>query len=301
MRRAFVVVLTVLSIQAFRAPASDAGHVPVTVVAGDEAGPGARIGSPAPPTSGIERSSEADAPDPTSLQQTHAVYFVPKDRLDSNLDNDGTIANSLRAVRAWFVRETGSLAVRPRVDTYNGAFDISFLRGAADAATYTSLDTIVAELRTHGYAETNKRYLIYAEVDRGDVCGEAYYPIPPVLDQGQYSVIYLSSSSCAARDYGDGTVAGSGRTDAIATHEWLHNEGLAPVGAPHYCPTSPYHVCTGALWLAEGVDPEQVDALFPLITGTLQDTVLDRGHDDYLDHGWPWLPNLRASPWLENA
>jgi len=48
-----------------------------------------------------------------------------------------------------------------------------------------------------------------------------------------------------------------------------------------------------------GLDPEESDAVFPVITAKLSQKVLDRDHDDYLDHPWPHIPNLRDSLWLE--
>jgi len=53
------------------------------------------------------------------------------------------------------------------------------------------------------------------------------------------------------------------------------------------------------LWLVAGADPEESDIVFPVINARLSQKVLDRDHDDYLDHPWPHLANLRNSLWLE--
>jgi hypothetical protein len=187
----------------------------------------------------------------------------------------------------------------PRIARAGGGYDLTKVPGDAAADTYTSLEAITTELRRRGFTAANKRYLIYAAVNRGGVCGEGEYP-DPLGTVARYAAVYLdSAASCGARDFGGGTAASAGKSDTIAAHEWLHNEGVAPLLAPHTCASSPYHVCTGPLWLGGDIDPEAHDVVFPIITARLSTMVLDRDRDDYLDHPWPHIPNLRDSVWLE--
>jgi hypothetical protein len=262
---------------------------------------------PARDTTGDERAiglSErytTDQQDAAADNSTHLIYFVPSDSPDQSLDTNGAITNSIRSVRAWFLRETQDR--RPRIDTLStGGYDISYVAGKNPAATYTTLDLITEELRAKGFEQADKRYMIYAAVDRDDVCGESYYPLPPLRDKGQYAAIYLNSNDgCGARNFGGGGVANAGKAETIVAHEWLHAEGVAPMAAPHYCASNAYHVCTGPLWVAPIYDPEAFDVVFPYITDALSAMHLDRDHDDYFDHGWAWLPNVRDSAWLETS
>lgn len=261
---------------------------------------------PAPDAPLGQRATGTDQPDaePT-LNQTHAVYFVPRDRPDESLDDNGTLSRSITGTREWFARETsrnGLGARRPRMDRLaGGGWDITFVRGDQDAAAYTALSVISSELTAKGLNDPNKRYLIYAALSRGGICGEGFYPLPGFPTSGRFSAVYLDSdASCGARDFGGGTAATAGKAEAIAAHEWLHNEGVASPLSPHHCPGSNYHVCTVVLYLLPGdMDTESPDVLFPYINARLSAKVLDRDLDDYLDHSWPHLANLRASPWLE--
>lgn len=268
-------------------------------------------GESEPPAGPIgERASENDETDSEpGARQTHVIYFVPSDRPDQNLDEDGTLARSIDAIRDWFLRETrrdGRTGKRPRIDRLStGAYDITFLRGQQAADAYTSIDVIRDELIARGFAVENKRYLVYAALSRGQICGEGYFPIPGVIE-ARYAVVYIATaadSACGGSDFATGSTAGTaGKAETIAVHEWLHNEGVVSPLSPHHCAAySRYHVCTGPLWLVPGeeLDPEGPDVMYPIINRRLRDKALDREFDDYLDHGWPHLANLRDSPWLE--
>lgn len=228
---------------------------------------------------------------------THVVYFVPRDKADQALDTDGTISDSISSMRSWFFAQMGRA---PRMDmASDGDYGITFVSGDHPAASYAKLSDITTELQRKGFNAASKRYLIYAAVNEGSTCGASEYPIEPGTT-GHYAAVYLDSSAgCGARSFGDGSATGAGKSETIAAHEWLHEEAVAPLASPHACASSPYHVCTGALWQVPGLDPEEPDIEFPVINKPLSQKVLDIGHDDYLDAPWPWIPNLRSSPWLE--
>lgn len=280
-----------------------------------EALPGA-FTSP-PPRDVVEpggRPSESDLEDELPGHQTHVIYFVPANREDENLDQT-KLPVSIDAIRSWFARETGASgpAIQPRFDRdTTGAWDISFVRGAKNAGEYTDMNDIVDELVAKGFDQAMKRYLIFSATSRdgvgnpGGICGEGDYPWPgfPVRN---YAVVHLDSGGCNARVFAVGPGPNGGkRAEAIAVHEWLHNEGMTPFGAPKQCASSITHVCTGPLWAlprVDGVgylDPEHPDVMYPLITVGLGEKSLDRDHDDYLDHPGVWT-DLRDSPWFESA
>lgn len=275
----------------------------IAAVAPAAAGPGDLIGqtlaSPdgrdpghAPPPQPMTLARNyTDQPDiyPSGVRQTHLLYFVPRDQPDRALDINGIIPRSIDAVRAWFSARMGRT---PRIDRISATlYDVTFVAGLRDAAEYRLLNDVVNEIDDR-FAAPNKRYFIYAEIDRGTVCGEGYYPLAPDLDTGRYAAIYLHSDPTCG-----GAVVGNGTAEATVGHEWLHNEGVVPLGAPHHC-LLVMHVCTGPLAVVPDLDPESPDVMFPFVTGPLQDKLLDRGRDDYLDHPWPYR-NLRDSPWLE--
>lgn len=232
-----------------------------------------------------------------STYTTHVVYFVPRDKTDQGLDTDGTIADSLSSMRAWFVAQMGHA---PRMDrTSTGGFDVTFVSGDKAADSYDSLTDISTELSGKGFNSASKRYLIFAAIGQGSMCGASEYPVQPGTS-GHYAAIYLDSNrSCGARNFGNGSAAGANKAETITAHEWLHQEGIAPLVSPHSCASSVYHVCTGVLWEMPGLDPEETDIEFPVINMPLAQKVLDRDRDDYLDAPWPWVPNLRDSAWFE--
>lgn len=262
-----------------------------------------------------DRAEGVDQPDVTDAPQTHVIYFVPADKPDEDLDSNGTLAGAIDGIRKWFARETSSAgmpAIRPRFDrTASGDHDITFLRGMQNSDAYPSIDQIVDELVSLGFNKPNKRYLIYAATTfrRNDVpqrrCAESYYRMEGFAEL-PYAVVHLDSpESCGARAFG--SVDKPGRSGTLAAHEWLHLEGVTPMGAAHYCATSLYHVCTGPVWALAGInepadipqmDPEARDIMFPILDAPLHSMVLDRVRDDYLDHGLPTY-DLRDSPWFE--
>jgi hypothetical protein len=262
------------------------------------------------------RSTGGDEPDVVTGNQTHVVYFVPQGKPDENLDaNGGPLMKAVDSLRAWFARETassGQPAIRPRFDRRtDGYWDASFVRGTKPASEYSGINDIRDDLIAQGYNKANKRYLVYAALsagspaNEGGLCGESYYALPGFANR-PYSVVYLDANpGCGSRDFGDGTAGGAGKSETIAAHEWLHNEGITPPAAPRHCASSLYHVCTGPLWaIPHGepanlgrLDPEATDLMFPLIWRKLANMFLDLERNDYLDHGMPWT-NLRDSAWM---
>lgn len=219
------------------------------------------------------RGSEGNQRDVTAADQTQVIYFVPRTFCDEGLD--GTpLANSMKSLNAWLV----SQGARPmRLDkTSTGALDIVFLRAAQGPSAYEGLDGIAQEIGARGFNAPNKRYLIFAALDFDAVCGEAEFP-------GAYAAVYLNSDAgCGTRSFGNGTVSGAGKAEIVSGQEAIHNEGIVGFLAPHNCVPFLAHVCTPGLVLAQSLDPERVDLMFPFVVGLkLGAKVLDRGRDDY--------------------
>jgi hypothetical protein len=249
-------------------------------------------------TAASRQGQGKDLPDAVSGRQTHAIYFVPKDRVDERLDlGRGLIPRTLSGVGAWFRAQMGTA---PRFDlTSRGTHDITFVRGRLRAGAYRSLDSIVDEIRSRGFDVPTKRYIVFATVARGATCGESQYPLAPAPAVGRYLAVYLDSAKeCRVREAGRGTAATAGYAEATVAHEWLHTEGVVPTLAPRHCAGHAYHTCTGSLWLFPAMDPESRDVMFPYAGVPLRHKELDRGRDDYLDQALPHVRDLRTSPFL---
>lgn len=211
-----------------------------------------------------------------SSSDTEVVYFIPKDSTTPRLST-ATITASLNSVVDWFRAQFGR---RPLIDTSHVHTVEGLLAASSyrDAASESYLTKISQELASRGFSDPNKRYLLYAAVPSKQICGEAYLPPAPA-----FAALYIDAvpSACGGRDFGSGTWSTAGRAETILAQEWLHNEGIVPSTAPHDCAFAIAHVCTGPLGLVARLDPEELDVMFPYVTGPLRDKVLDRGHDDY--------------------
>lgn len=106
----------------------------------------------------------SDRPDDATGPQIHVVYAVPADGEDRHLDDNGTIEGSVSSSQLWLARETGGKA--PRMDTYQGALDITFTRLSKTEAELAARDRFVREgieeqLKAMGFTAQNKMYAVY--------------------------------------------------------------------------------------------------------------------------------------------
>ncbi len=253
--------------------------------------------------------STVDRPDLNGLSKIHVIYMIPADGVDEQLDQDGTLDVALETMNDWFRRETGGRAMR--MDTYRTqgnaeALDITFVRGEKTQAEYAAtggvFEAITDELEARGWNDDAvlKRYLVYygGPAESMNICGTAYYNTLGT-DYAQWSVVFLDAATgCGAREFGT-PETGGGRSEAIAVQEMLHNEALARPQSPHHCWAAQGHLCTAAAGaLVDELDPEAIDVLFPFVTFTLEQKVLDIDHDDYYNHIAPWN-DFDESPYFE--
>lgn len=243
-----------------------------------------------------------DRPDESSLPRAHVIYFVPKDKTDEMLDTNGILRDSILSLNQWWSSQTGGMHIRLDNYTSDGVskLDITFVRGNQLNSKY-SFSSLVRELDARGFASppSRKRYIVFAAVGNfaSGACGTAFY----TTDEGyaQWAVTFLDSpAGCKARTFGT-PANGPSFSETITAQEFLHNEGLAPVRAPHHCAANLGHLCTGqALSLLGSRDPESFDALFPFVGRPLSQKKLDIDHDDYYLHPWPHR-DYKNSPFLE--
>lgn len=248
---------------------------------------------PDPPLSGSGTRSLVDRPDLTGSPKIHAIYFVPGDSPDEELDTNGTLGESVLAMNVWLDEQTPDRHFR--LDTYldSGAtsVDVTFVRGLHTNFEYGWGDTfaeVTQELSWRGFSAnpSSKRYLVfYAGWASSGACGTAYYPLGG--GYAQWAMTFLDSDpSCGARDFGD--ASGPKFSEVISLQELLHNESLVDPRSPHHCAANLAHVCTAQVLSRLGnSDPESFDPMFPYVGRSLAKKVLDRGHDDYYNHPFP--------------
>ncbi|HEX9800218.1 MAG TPA: hypothetical protein VGC00_08630 [Thermoanaerobaculia bacterium] len=251
----------------------------------------------------------ADRLDDGGLSSLHVIYMVPADGVDEELDLDGTLDAAVESMNAWFVRETPGRQMR--LDTWSfgnsSSLDITFVRGEKTQAEYAAhadgvFVAITDELELRGWNDDPglKRYVVYygGPAESANICGTAYYNTLGT-DYAQWSVVFLDAATgCGAREFGT-PETGAGRSEAIAVQEMLHNEALARPQSPHHCWAFQGHLCTAAAGaVLENLDPESFDVMFPFVTYSLEEKVLDIDHDDYYEHPAPWN-DLAESPFFE--
>ena len=265
--------------------------------------------------SAVDRS-EMDRADLHEGRLVHVIYMVPREASDERLDVNGTLACSVLAQNKWMIDQSGlewrwdtalvDTATESDPNSRVETLDVTFIRSTQPATALDSAGDVRTELLVRGFDDPDKRYLTYvASGDGAGVCGDAFYPLTHHVGEvdGKYAQVYLDSSEgCGARDFGTPSTGG-GLSEAIAQQELMHNDGMTPLGAPHTCGNSvpPLgHVCTGPLFVLPEVDPEGRDVMFPYVWYPLRDKTLDRGNDDYYDHGLP-LASLETSSFLQAA
>ena len=208
-----------------------------------------------------------DRPDDFDGPQIHAVYAIPSDVEDGNLDRYGVIATSFEAIQNWLSDEIGH---RLRLDTNGGELDVTFLRlpftheegDGRGRSLIVDLEQAVAE--SIGVAP-DKVYAVYYAGRASGFCGSAGLG-------GPVGALYLGDENCSSTSPGrDPEVAST--YEAVMVHELLHVFGAVASCAPHS--TEGSHVSDDATDLMySGAE-----------RSPLHEAVTDVGRDDYFGHG----------------
>ena len=235
--------------------------------------------------------STTDRPDDIMGPQVHVVYVLPSDGTDRHLDTDGTVRNTVGSWETWLSGQTGGRVFR--LDTYQGALDITFAQLARPNATMKSYgsyvrDTIEKDLTALGLIVSPKIYAVYYDGGSAVACGGGAWP--PVLP-GRVGALYLQGAppgapACNTNPFAASPTSPPGYLEFSMIHELMHTLGFVSSLAPHF--TAAGHV-----------SDSPTDLMY---AGSLPWTpsTLDVGHDDYYNPGG--LPsgvlNLAASTYL---
>ena len=211
---------------------------------------------------------EQDQPDDLTGPQIHAIYALPSDAEDGNLDRHGDIERSLGAIQHWL---GGELGQRLRLDTAGGRFDVTFLRlpftsQEAEERGASLVEDLESAIRDRPEASPGKAYAVYYGGRSGDLCGSASV-------EGRVAVAFVHPEGCSLRAVGGDRETPS-TYEAVMAHGLLHVFGAVPECAPERLETS-MHVGTGV-----------GDLMYagPEWSGH-DEVVIDAGRDDYFGHG----------------
>ncbi|HEX3553820.1 MAG TPA: hypothetical protein VIA62_11395 [Thermoanaerobaculia bacterium] len=224
--------------------------------------------------SGLPRAAR-DRPDEISGPQIHLMYILPRDGADEGLDTNGDILRSVAASQKWLTSQTGGRSLR--IDTYQGAPDITFfrlphtlaeIRSAGDRAR----DRIEEDLHAAGFHAANKIYATYYNGITDAHCASA--PHPPNL-KGDVVTLFLKGlpkdpKPCATNPFASNEDK-PGYWEFSMLHEIFHALGAVADCAPHF--TRESHVGDDRHDLLYAGD-EPWDP-----------SILDLGRDDYFGHG----------------
>jgi hypothetical protein len=268
--------------------ASSAGAEPLRFVGGK------RPAAPAPaiPTQwcgATEARADDRQPDAVGGRQAHVIYALPADGVDRFAQLASGIASDIASSDAWWRREDATRTLRfdlypfPGCATTFGKLDISRVQLSQPGSAFSAAgraDLVAEAVFNAGFGSPFKKYIVLYDgpVEAPDICGASF--IAP--GESAYSVVYLQASVCP-NDTGAGAF-----TASVIVHEFAHNLGAVPLGAPHRCPDGTAHVCDS---------PD--DLMYPESHGQgLDELKLDIGRDDYYGHGGGWF-DVQDSPWLD--
>jgi hypothetical protein len=250
--------------------------------------------SSVPVARSLERAT-VDRADDLHGQQIHFLYVVPSDGTDRQLDTNGTLEQAIARIQQWVEGETGNLSLR--VDTYQGAPDITFVRLPHSNAEATSthpwpLWVMGEDLAAARFDDPDKFYAAFYDGRSSWACGGAKSPALPRLG-AMYLQAWPTNDQRPCSDApGFGTGLGPpGYFEIGLLHEVLHTMGFAPPCAPHLTQTD--HVNdspTDLMYHPDAQSPAGWD--WP-------HAVLDYNRDDYFGDRVPTgCLNLRDSPVL---
>ena len=211
------------------------------------------------------------------------LYVVPSDVPDRALDTDGEIVASVESWQRWLRSQTGGRGIR--LDTFQGALDVSFVRLATSSAAGAIFPTATyeSELKADGFDAPNKLYAVYYDGASMYACGDGGAPYPSVYLLGSDS---RSGTTCVGQPIGQSPPS---YLDFSLLHELVHSLGFVRDCAPHAIAGS--HVGDSPYDLMWGGGP----------WADLTRMQLDVGHDDYFQAFVPGCADLAANRFLEGG
>ena len=237
------------------------------------------------------RRATSDRPDDVTGSQVQVFYALPSDGVDRGLDTNSVLVSTVGSFQTWLGGQTGGRTLR--MDTYQGALDITFVRLGRSNATMVSYgafvrDTIEKDLATAGFAAAAKIYAVYYDGGSTFACGGGSWP--PTLP-GRVGALYLQGTVSGAPPCNTNPFAGSptsppGYLEFAMIHELMHVQGFVSTAAPNFVLAG--HVNTG---------PTDLMYAGPL---PWQPTTLDLNQANYYNpNGLPaGILNLANSPFL---
>lgn len=212
-----------------------------------------------------------DRADDVTNPQVHVVYVLPSDGHDRGLDTNGTLQNTVASWQAWLSGQTGGRILR--LDTHQGALDVTFIRLARSNATMTGYgayvrDTIEKDLTVLGLVVAPKIYAVYYDGGSTHACGGGAWP--PALP-GRVAALYLHGTppgaSCGANTFAPSPTSPPGYLEFAMIHELMHTLGFVSTAAPNHT-------------LAGHTSDSPTDLMY---AGTMpwSPSTLDVGQDDY--------------------
>lgn len=233
----------------------------------------------------VPRSTE-NRPDDFPGPQVHAVYALPSDGEDENLDRYGDIATSFEAIQNYLREQLG---YRLRLDTFGGELDVTFLRmpftnqegdGVGGSLVHRLIEEADAAL---GY-DPDRMYAIYYGGRVTALCGSA-----PLGGRG--GAVYVHREGCSNSRPGRSPDEAS-TYEAVMVHELFHAFGAVPD-------------CARNAGNGAHVVDDPTDVMFAGVDrGTRDQAVIDAGRDDYFGHGRADCLDLADTarvPWWEPA
>jgi hypothetical protein len=236
----------------------------------------------------LQDRSTTDRPDDGSGYQVHVMYVVPSDGIDRKYDTNGVLNISVASFEKWMGLQTGGRQFR--MDTYQGALDISFFRLAETDAKIASHGSFVreqiqAELNAAGFNQPKKLYAVYYDGSSTFSCGGSAWP--PTIT-GDVTVLYLKGAYGVVK-CSDNTFTSSVNSPGIQEFSMLQ-EIFQTLGAAAVC--APHEIQNGK------VSDSNADILW---AGSLpwKPSTLDVGNDDYFDTHNPNCLDIANSVFID--
>lgn len=184
--------------------------------------------------------STTDRPDDLSGPQVKLLYVVPSDGVDASLDLNRTLLHSVGSWQRWLAGQAQGRYLR--LDTYQGAVDIAFVRLPRSGAVMASYglflrDSLEKDLGALGWTGAGgKLYAVYYDGVSTTACGTG--PHPPLLP-GIVTATYIHGTppgapGCDTNPFAVSATAAPGYIEFVMIHEIVHMLGGVSPGAPDY-------------------------------------------------------------------